>query len=122
MPTQNTTAIGKQAEAVVATHLRDNLGHEILAMNYRTRFYEIDIISRKREEKREIIYFTEVKYRKNPAFGNGFEQITPKKLQQMRFAARTFLSDKHLSSQAFLAAASVSGTDFQIDEWFALEE
>ena len=82
-------------------------GHEIVARNWRTRYCEIDIVS----VKGEVLYFTEVKYRKNDDFGDGLAAITAKKQRQMRFAAELFLADKPECSgmAAKLLAASVSG-------------
>jgi Holliday junction resolvase-like predicted endonuclease len=94
------------------------MGHEILARNYRTRFYEIDIISRFGDK----VFFTEVKYRQSAKYGDGISYITPKKLQKMRFAAEDFLSRKKISSSATLAAASVSGESFEVEDWFEIEE
>lgn len=113
---QNPTATGHKAEAAVVIYLV-KLGHKVLARNYRTRFYEIDIISAKGER----IFFTEVKYRKNDQFGDGLEHITPHKLSQMRFAAQTFMNDCRLDYPASLAAASVTGQDFRVTEWMEIE-
>lgn len=41
----------------------------------RTRYCEIDIVSM----KDDVLWFTEVKYRKNDDFGSGLEVITTKK-------------------------------------------
>ena len=44
--------------------------------------------------KDDVLYFTEVKYRKNDDFGGGLAAITAKKQRQMRFAAELFIA-KH---------------------------
>ena len=44
--------------------------------------------------KDDVLYFTEVKYRKNDDFGGGLAAITAKKQRQMRFAAELFVA-KH---------------------------
>lgn len=49
---------GTRAELLVKNHLLNN-GFEILALNYRKRFGEIDVIAL----KRELLIFIEVKYR-----------------------------------------------------------
>jgi len=114
----NTTAVGRNAESAVVFYL-EKLGHKIVAQNYRTRFYEIDIIT----EKDSKLFFTEVKYRSYSAFGNGLAYITPKKLGQMRFATETFLTDKKLNDRPVaLAVASVSGENLTVDDWFELTE
>ncbi len=101
-----TRQIGDKGEQVAADWLAAN-GHEIIARNWRTRYCEIDIVS----VKGEVLYFTEVKYRKNDDFGDGLAAITAKKQRQMRFAAELFLAGKPECSgiAAKLLAASVSG-------------
>ena len=101
-----TRQIGDKGEQAAADWLTAR-GHEIVARNWRTRYCEIDIVS----VKGEVLYFTEVKYRKNDDFGDGLAAITAKKQWQMRFAAELFLADKPECSgmAAKLLAASVSG-------------
>lgn len=101
-----TRQIGDKGEQAVADWLAAD-GHEIIARNWRTRYCEIDIVS----VKGEVLYFTEVKYRKNDDFGDGLAAITTKKQRQMRFAAELFLAGKPECSgmAAKLLAASVSG-------------
>ena len=101
-----TRQIGDKGEQAVADWLAAD-GHEIIARNWRTRYCEIDIVS----VKGKVLYFTEVKYRKNDDFGDGLAAITAKKQRQMRFAAELFLAGKPECSgmAAKLLAASVSG-------------
>ena len=84
-----TRQIGDKGEQAAADWLAAD-GHEIVARNWRTRYCEIDIISM----KDDVLYFTEVKYRKNDDFGDGLAAITVKKQRQMRFAAELFIA-KH---------------------------
>ena len=72
------TTIGNRAETVVANYLKQN-GHKILARNYKTKFYEIDIVSADKNH----IYFTEVKYRKNKSHGDPLEFINKKKQEKI---------------------------------------
>ena len=104
--TMTTRQIGDKGEQAAADWLTAR-GHEIVARNWRTRYCEIDIVS----VKGEVLYFTEVKYRKNDDFGDGLAAITAKKQRQMRFAAELFLAGKPECSGmvAKLLAASVSG-------------
>ena len=101
-----TRQIGDKGEQAAVDWLAAR-GHEIVARNWRTRYCEIDIVS----VKGEVLYFTEVKYRKNDDFGDGLAAITAKKQRQMRFAAELFLAGKpECSGMAVkLLAASVSG-------------
>ena len=84
-----TRDIGNAGEQAVADQLVAD-GHEIIVRNWRTRYCEIDIVS----VKDDVLYFTEVKYRKNDDFGGGLAAITAKKQRQMRFAAELFIA-KH---------------------------
>ena len=84
-----TRQIGDKGEQAAADWLAAD-GHEIVARNWRTRYCEIDIVS----VKDDVLYFTEVKYRKNDDFGGGLAAITAKKQRQMRFAAELFIA-KH---------------------------
>jgi len=77
-----TRQIGDKGEQAAADWLTAD-GHEIVARNWRTRYCEIDIVS----VKGEVLYFTEVKYRKNDDFGDGLAAITPKKQRQEGFWA-----------------------------------
>ncbi|MBQ8992272.1 ribonuclease HII [Candidatus Saccharibacteria bacterium] len=120
---KNTTKVGQTAEEIVAEYLRGR-GHKILAHNFKTRFYEIDLISATSDR----IYFTEVKYRKDPFRGTPLEAIDRKKRIQMSYAAESFL--KYLSKRLgrapdslpapVLAVASVSGPNFDFDDWLPM--
>ena len=114
---------GLRAEGIVADYLEQH-GHTILARNFKTKLYEIDIISATKNH----IYFTEVKYRKDSSHGSPLEFIDAKKRKQITFAAEAFM--KYLSEKLnrtsdnlpspILAVASVSGPDFTLDKWLEL--
>jgi ribonuclease HII len=114
--TTTTKAIGDTAEEVVATYLR-NEKHEIIERNWRTKFCEIDIISR----HGNVLYFTEVKYRKNANQGGGMAAITSKKLRQMTFAAELYMMRQKESLQPMLAAASVVGPGYDLEDWLLIK-
>ncbi len=80
-----TKQIGDNAEDVAAEYL-SNHGHDIIDRNWKTKYCEIDIVSK----HNETIYFTEVKYRKKSDQGGGIAAITSKKLRQMKFAAKFY--------------------------------
>ena len=98
----NTTSTGREAEELVAELLKSK-GHKILAMNWRTRWCEIDIVSK----DRRCVYFTEVKYRGSAAWGGGFDYIGPQKLKQMQFAAEFWLNEQRWVKESQLQAAEV---------------
>ena len=114
---KNTTKIGVRGEEAVCEYLVRQ-GHEIIIRNYKTYFYEIDIVS----VKDKMIYFTEVKYRKNADFGGGLMAINTKKQKQMRYAAESFLKTKleFKNLNPILAVADVAGEDFRVKDWFVL--
>ena len=98
----STTDTGKNAEKLVAEQLKKD-GHKIISMNWRTRWCEIDIISK----TKSCVYFTEVKFRSSNNWGSGLEYITPKKLKQMKFAAEMWISDYNWEKDSLLQVASV---------------
>ena len=109
---KNTTAIGKNAEEKVMDFLVKN-GHKIIAHNYKTKLYEIDIIS----EKDNQIFFTEVKKRKTKELAK--ETIDNKKLEKMKLGATCFIKDKKITKKYKLAVGLVDGE--QEPEWFELD-
>ena len=111
---KNTTSIGVKGEEAVSEYLVRQ-GHRIVARNFRTYFYEIDIVS----VKDEILYFTEVKTRKNDYAGGGIAAINMKKLQQMKFAAECFVKYRRWNGDMMLAAASVNGK-YEVEEWIPI--
>ncbi len=109
--------LGRLGETAIANYLEAQ-GHEIIARNFRTKFYEIDIISTLESK----IYFTEVKYRKDNSHGTPLDQITPAKLHRMQQAAASFISHHPIYAkyQPLLAAGLVSGGNFTVDDWFVI--
>jgi uncharacterized protein (TIGR00252 family) len=102
-----TTATGQAAEAAVTKYLTSQV-FKIIDRNWRTRVCEIDIIA----QKDKTIYFVEVKYRTQHFQGDGFDYITPKKLKQMQFAAELWVQQNNWSGDWRLAAAAVTGYDY----------
>jgi len=102
-------AVGHLAEERAAEYL-EKKGYKILNLNWRTRFCEIDIIAKKRKK----LHFIEVKYRKTGDQGNGLDYITPKKLDQMEFAARVWVAENDWDRDYYLGVVEVSGPTFQI--------
>jgi ribonuclease HII len=112
-----TKRIGDLAEDEAANHLvRD--GHEILKRNWKTKYCEIDIIS----VKNTTLYFTEVKYRKNPDQGGGMAAITSKKLNQMKFAARYYAQvQKVKDTDLLLSVISLTGSNPSVETFVVLD-
>lgn len=102
---ETTKDIGNAAETAAADYLKTQ-GYTILDRNWRTKFCEIDIVSK----KATTLYFVEVKHRKNDKAGDGLMVITPKKLRQMQFAANLYVhSHRQNQTDIRLAAIATSG-------------
>ncbi|MDO4741851.1 MAG: ribonuclease HII [Candidatus Saccharibacteria bacterium] len=112
---KNTTKMGNFGEEAVCEYLV-RLGHEIIMRNFKTRLYEIDIISTRNDK----IYFTEVKYRKTGYAGGGVAAINRDKLKRMQFSAESFLRYFGTEKEPVLAVADVTGDDFTVADWFLL--
>ena len=113
-----TKQLGDRGEQVVADYLMAS-GHEIVARNYKTKLFEVDIIS----QKDRVLYFTEVKYRRDSDFGAGLDFIDQKKQQKMRLSVKGFMeaNPEYADFTPTLAVAAV-GKDFKLEEWFELDE
>jgi uncharacterized protein (TIGR00252 family) len=98
----STTSAGREAESKVAKHLKEQ-GHKILSLNWRTRWCEIDIVS----TKKNVVYFTEVKYRSSQDWGGGLDYITDKKLKQIRFSAEFWLHENRWTGDVILLGVEV---------------
>lgn len=109
-------SIGRVAESAVAEYLQ-RFGHGILDRNWKTKYCEIDIVS----QKNGTIYFTEVKYRRQPNQGGGLAAITPMKLNKMQFAAELYVQSHNLKNiDMLLAAAAVTGVQPAVEDWIVL--
>ena len=110
--------LGDQGEQVIVDYLEAS-GHEIVARNYKTKLFEVDIISR----RGRVLYFTEVKYRSGHDFGEALDFIDKKKQQKMHLAVAGFLAihPEYADFRPSLAVAAV-GKDFKLEEWFELGE
>ncbi len=102
---------GHQAEKDAAEYL-ESKGYKIMQLNWKTKYCEIDIVARKKER----IYFVEVKYRQTRSQGFSLEYITPKKLNQMRFAAEIWVSNHSWTGEYQLAAIGIDGEEITLVE------
>ena len=109
---KNTKAKGNRGEDAVCEYLKTS-GHEIVARNWKNKYCEIDIISK----FNGVLCFTEVKYRRG---GNGLDAIDKKKLEKMHFAAELYLAKKD-GGAAILAAAEVSGDNYEVTDFLVLQ-
>jgi ribonuclease HII len=106
-PHPTTRQIGDASETVAAEELVRR-GHEIIERNWKTKYCEIDIVS----QKGAVLYFTEVKHRRNNKAGDGLAAITPKKLAQMKYAAEFYVHTNKLENVDLrLMAIATTGDD-----------
>ena len=80
---------GKLGELLAARYLQ-KAGCRLLAMNYQTRYGEIDLIV----QDGDTVVFVEVKTRKNAAFAPAFAAVTPAKQQRLRITAQQWMAEK----------------------------
>ena len=102
---------GHEAEQIAAGYLNEQ-GFTVQSVNWSTPACEIDIVA----NKDDCVYFIEVKYRSSDSQGGGFDYITPKKLQQMKFSAQCWVQENKYEGDYELSAIEI-GADFQIIEF-----
>lgn len=109
---QTTKQIGDGGEAAACSQL-EKLGHQIIDRNWRTKYCEIDIVSKVGDN----YFFTEVKHRKNASYGDGLAAVTPAKLRQMRFAADLYAQKHQLTKNdlRLMAVATIGNPPIVID-------
>ncbi len=86
--------VGAWGESLAADYLRKKR-YKIVAMNYRCRFGEIDIIA----QNREYLIFAEVKLRKSAKFAAASEFVDRFKQERLRSTAELYLSENPTSLQ-----------------------
>jgi uncharacterized protein (TIGR00252 family) len=89
--------------------LLEQEGFELIDKNWKTKVCEIDLVM----QKGAVVYFVEVKYRRQAAQGNGFEYIGPQKMRKMEYAARLWCRNYDWKDDFSLMAAAVSGDNCQ---------
>ena len=90
----NTKLMGGWGEALALSFLREH-GYSPVAMGYRTRFGEIDLIVR---DKRYLV-FVEVKLRKNSQFADARAHVTKGKQERIRTTASIWLAENETELQ-----------------------
>ena len=80
------TATGAHFEQRALDFL-ERAGLKLVERNWRTRFGEIDLVMRDANE----LVFIEVRYRRNPRFGDGAASVGPAKREKLTRAAQGFL-------------------------------
>ena len=106
------TDTGHRAERAAASYL-EMRGFKILEQNWRRPHCEVDIIS----SRAGVVYFVEVKYRKNNSQGGGLDYVTTSKLRRMQRGAESWVLETKYGGEYQLAAVEVAGRDFTIEHF-----
>ena len=85
---------GKEGENIAVREL-ERRGYEILAMRYRTRYGEIDIVA----GDAGTIVFVEVKARATAEFGTAAEAVTASKQRRLASMATDYLARNRLTDR-----------------------
>lgn len=83
--------LGSRGEVLAWNFLRKN-GYTLVEKNFRTRFGEIDVVTK----RGEYWVFVEIKTRRNANFGFPEEAVDRKKQRRLTSAAEAFLEKRHL--------------------------
>ena len=86
--------VGAWGESIAAKYLQKKQ-YQLVAMNYRSRFGEIDLIV----SNKEFLVFVEVKLRKTDKFASAYEHVDQQKQQRIRTTAEIFLTEYQTSLQ-----------------------
>lgn len=78
--------IGKKYEQIALQYLKKQ-GLKPITQNYHCRLGEIDLVM----EDNATLVFVEVRFRRNPNYGNGIESITHSKIQRIIKTAEYYL-------------------------------
>ena len=113
-----TREIGDASEDAAAAYLEKHR-YTVLERNWKTKMCEIDIVAR----KKGVLYFVEVKHRKSDRQGGGLAAITPRKLGQMKFAAKVYAHYiKQDGADMRLAVITTQKPDFSIVDFMILTQ
>jgi len=93
MPSAN-REFGDQGELLAAGFLRQN-GYSVIEQNFLVRSGEIDLIAEKDQE----LIFVEVKTRRNKAFGEIVEAVTPEKAEKLVLAIEDYFFRKNIPEE-----------------------
>ena len=89
-----TDLLGPWGESLAAEYLRKKR-YEIVGVNYRCRFGEIDIIA----ENKKYLVFVEVKLRKSAKFAEAMEVVDRRKQERLRQTAAMYLAQHETEKQ-----------------------
>ncbi|MCI8805740.1 MAG: YraN family protein [Clostridiales bacterium] len=93
---KNNCEKGRIGEKIAVRYL-ENRDFDIIALNYRTSFGEIDIIAK----DKEYIVFIEVKFRNNLEYGYPREAVGKTKQKNIIKTAYSFISENNIQNMNF---------------------
>lgn len=106
--------LGAWGERVAAEYLLSQ-GYLIIAANYRTNSGEIDLVC----QSEDIWCFVEVKTRRNPKYGFGYQGVTRQKQKHMILAAQIYLNENDLYEAPVrfdvVSIDWISGSEYRIE-------
>lgn len=109
---------GDKSENAAAMYLKKR-HFRILERNWKTKMCEIDIVA----EKGGTLYFVEAKHRKTDEQGGGLAAITPRKLGQMKFAAKVYAHYiRQDNADMRLAVITTSEPDYFVVDFMILNQ
>ncbi|MEO6000837.1 MAG: YraN family protein [Chitinophagaceae bacterium] len=109
--------LGRIGEAMAKTFLEER-AFNILHLNWKHSYYEIDIIA----SKTGILHFIEVKTRRSQRFGLPEESVDQKKLEKMMNAADEFLYQFPGWERIQYDILSISVGNNDIPDFFFIED
>lgn len=98
--------VGSWGESIAANYLLKKK-YRLVAMNYHSRYGEIDLIV----SNREYLVFVEVKLRKTDKFASAYEHVDTRKQNKIRTTAEMFLSEYQTDLQPRFDVVEVYAPD-----------
>lgn len=109
--------LGKSGEALAARFLEQK-GYEIVCINWRHSYYEIDIIATKKHK----LHFIEVKTRSSDFYGHPEASVTKKKFRYLQNAADEYLHLNPGHKWIQYDIVSITFNKNKAPEYFLLED
>ena len=97
--------LGNKGEMLASRYLLDK-GYAVLHYNWRSGHKEIDLIAR----DRDVLVFVEVKSRRDEAYGDATDAVTPQKIRRLISAAEAYVMKYKIDSPFRFDIVTVVGT------------
>jgi len=105
--------IGNSGEDLAVEYLKSK-GYKILERNWRCHHYEVDIIAKNKEN---LLIIVEVKTRTTPIYGEPYEAVGRKKIQNLMNAAEVYIYKNKLRTETRFDIISIvlSENNYHLD-------